>query len=376
MKRISIPLVAVLLVVTAGCGAVRDDLRHPGGYPGRILDKRTFDASQSKHVQLWRAALMVAIAARIGESVVTAEDADAFARQLSEASREINLAAADAGFPVTDDKGVVHKTCTIGTGLYGTYTSAWDMARTPHDDQKCAGYYVNFESHMARIEERVIRAMLTSLPTEKARKFLGDISKGDALSAMWSLARSLGDVAVAFHRGAGVYRSGTESMAASLKQCGTDDRSYRGSAPRTFDERTATVFAAARCMGLSRHDLFDGEAMEGDEFPVRMQPAAFHAMFRIARTACLRLPSVSTGDQEYLAKSREMRTGACSAVSFRPQMEPELFARPEPVAVPQVAAPPAPPVPAPPLPVAPSIPAIGPAPAERLVPPVPAAPNS
>lgn len=322
MKRLVGACAALCLLMASGCGAVRHDLRHPGGYPGKLLDQRTFDASRSKHIQLWRATLMVAVAARIGESSVDPQDADAFARQLAEASREINFAAADAGFPVREANGLIRKTCIIDRGFESAADAGWTLDETPADDENCSGYFVNFENHMARIESRVIRAMLTSLPTDKARKFLSDVSKGDALSAMWSLTKTFRDLASAFHRGAGVYRSGTEAMAASMLQSCGHDLSYSGERIGSFNEERDTVRAAAQCLGLSQTELFDGDTVGGERFPVRLRPAAFHAMFRIARAACVRLPTISTTDSKYIEESKAMRLQSCGALAFQPQAEP------------------------------------------------------
>lgn len=259
---------------------------------------------------------MIAIAAQIGEQTVQTEDADAFARQLAEASREVNYAAADAGFGVTTGTGTI-PTCTIDRGVRPRATPS---PYTADDLGACAGYYVNFESHLIHIEGRVIRAMLTSLPTDKARKFLEKLSGGDVLSALWALTRTFGDLALAFHTGAGVYRAGTENLAAVTSQC-YGDPSY---SPRTapFDEEWETVLVAAQCLGLSRADLFDGDSITAGRLPVKLPPKAFHAMFRIARAACVGLPLENSTDESFVIESRKNRQQSCSLVRFAPQTRP------------------------------------------------------
>ncbi len=288
-----------------------------------MLDERTFDASHSKQLQLFRATLMIAIAAQIGERSVETADADAFARQLAEASREVNYAAVDAGFGVPGQGDTIIPTCKIGRGFISAASEGWDErgAYAADDTTVCSGYYVNFESHIARIEGRVIRAMLTSLPTEKARKFLEKLSDGNVLSALWSLTQTFGDLAVAFHSGAGVYRAGTENLAALTQGC-YGDPSYPGEKPAGYDEEWHTVVVASRCLGLSRKDLFDGDAAGASALPVKLPPTAFHALFRIARTACVDLPLENSTQIDPVNVSRSNRQIACGMVQFAPQRRP------------------------------------------------------
>lgn len=318
-RRLAAAVLAGSLVFNAGCGAIRNDLRHPGGYPGRQMDKRTFDASQSKQLQLLRATLVIAIAARIGEQSVSPEDADVFARQLAEAAREVNYAAADAGFGDGDNP-----TCAIGSGFSDANSPGWGVRSDyePDNVEECAGYYVNFESHVTRIEGRVIRAMLTSLPTDKARAFLNDLGKGDMLSALWRLSQSFTDLASAFHNAAGVYRSGTETMAALMDKPCVGDPSYAGPTPAGFDEEWGTVLHAAQCLGLSRSNLFDADTAMADSFPVKLPPRGFHALFRIARTACVALPLQNSTEFDFVVQSRRDRQKSCEIIRFSPQMRP------------------------------------------------------
>lgn len=345
MRKLTASIASVILILNSGCAAIRDELRHPGGWTGAQMDRRTFDASRSRDIQLFRAALIVAIAARIGERSVEPQDADAFAKQLAEAAREVNFAAADAGFggflDRLDESGapVYGITCAVQRGVDARVGSDPIVPRAAYvaEDENCAGYYVNFEATVTRIESRVIRAMLTSLPTDRARDFLDDIAEGSLLTALWSLTQSFDDLAQAFHVGASVYRAGTENMAASTNGCQVDP-SYAGMGLGLGDgyqQEYMTVMHAAACLGLSRASLFDAESSDGDDLPAHLDPSAFHALFRIARTACVQLPLPNTSEIESVMLSRAARRRACGDLSFAPRMRPvEIPADTEPPAEP------------------------------------------
>jgi len=262
----------------------------------------------------------------MGEGSVAPEDADAFAKQLAEASREVNYAAADAGFKTEKSA----KTCTIKSGDYkphdGQSISVNSVeARSFEGGEKgCAGYFVNFESHIPRIESRIVRSMLTALPTDKARTFLEKISGGDLLGSLIALGKSMGDIAGSFHRGAAVYRSGTEIFAASMEKCTKHrDPSY-ASGSQGYDQRWDTVYLAADCLGLSQANLFDSVSVDRTELPRRVDPAAFHALFRIARAACVGLPIEQTASDSN-PTSRKSRATNCNAVVFEPKTQPLNF---------------------------------------------------
>lgn len=330
MKRLTIGLMINVMLLNSGCAALRDELRYPGGVPGRLLDKRTFDSSESKQLQLLRAALAIAIAARIGEGSVATEDADAFARQLAEASNELNYAAVDAGFPVEIDQISYLGPCQVEAGVVRTELPAPAPSPSPTGtssldyralDASCAGFYVNFEAHISKIESRVIRAMLTSLPTDKARDFIDDLAKGDLLSALWSLTGSVGDLAGAFHRGAGVYRAGTENLAASTPACSWEPSSRWRDDDR-YDERFDTVLKASACLGLSSRDLFDSDDISAQALPNRINPLSLIALFRIARASCVNLPLLNTSDEDVRTASLKSRDAACDHLYFDPALRP------------------------------------------------------
>lgn len=292
-----------------------------------MLDKRTFDSSRSKQLQLLRATLALAIAARIGEASVATEDADAFAQQLGEASKELNFAAVDAGYPyfaTTDDGVEKFGTCLIGQP--GEDRIALVSANNTYAmiDAACPGYYANFEANIARIESRIIRAMLTSLPSERAREFLEDLSQGNLLSALWSMSRALGDIAGAFHRGAGVYRAGLENVAASTARCDFD--ASLENRPDEYDQARDTVLVAAACLGVSLDRLFDSEDIEATDLPNKLDPVAFMALFRIVRTSCVALPLKNRPDDpEQTEEARIFRSKSCNLVRFNPKPRPDTI---------------------------------------------------
>lgn len=323
------------LVFTSGCAAIRNELRHPAGQVGKLMDDRTFDASRSKDLQLIRAAMLIAIAARVGAGSVEAEDGGVFAGQLADAATELNYAAADAGFsPIGSDGG----TCTIfdqagnesssnnqaaDNAEDGAADPAWRLV-TADDTDACTGYYVNFESHLQRIEGRVIRAMLTALPTDQAREFLDDISRGDLLSSLWSLLGAAGDLTLAFHRGAGIYRSTTELVAAGMPACYGDPGYPSAVNVGTFNETEHTILHAAACLGLSNQSLFDSDSATAEDFNVKFPVAAFHATLRMARASCVEIAIPNAGgftDEDILTIRKELND-ECQKLVFSPTMRP------------------------------------------------------
>jgi hypothetical protein len=360
MKRTALAALVSASMTVGGCNMVLREVRYPGGYPGYVLDKRTFDASENKSLQLLRASILVAMAARVGESNVDAEDADAFAKQISDAVREVNHAAftlgygdprvpksggetkltlADgAGHELTQEEAAKrderknHACSTLGIRL----TDASD-ATTPRflpsagatqlrqamaeaDYGKCGDYYVNFEASISRIEARVIRAMLTALSTDQARKFLDKVGEGDVLGALVSLLKFGGSMAGSFHRGAGVYRSGVESLVAGLDRCDFNRQSFNGAYANLsrFNEWDGHTLQAAACLGLSRDSLFEGEEIAAQELAHRVRPGALHAMLLIARQSCVGLPLANPPTVEELVESRKKRKEACDSIIFDP----------------------------------------------------------
>lgn len=291
MKKPISLLACACLLATTGCGAALKDLRHPGGYPGDVLDRHSFNASGSKQLILLRAAIVLAMAAQIGKETVRGEDADAFARYLAVTADEINFAAADI-YPGADGRAP----CSASAANTAAATT-------------CPGYYANFESGLPRIEQRLVKLTVAALPSDKARKFLDATAGGNVIGAAWNALSGFGKLAQGFHLASGTFRSGTEIVAANA--CGT-----------AFAEATDTVADAVSCLELPTNSLFtptDGP-LPGDG---TVSPSAFDALMRIANASCTALPHLETGaDAATLAAARANRRADCSRLWFAPTERP------------------------------------------------------
>lgn len=296
MRGFMVALVAGLGLLIAGCTPITRELRYPGGYPGYQLDKRTFDASRSKQLQLLRGAIVLAMAARIGEGNVSAEEAEPFAQHLAVAAKEVNFAAGNLPFPG-------NPVCLVKPGQAAADAAAADVG--------CNGYPVNFEADISRVESRIVRAMIAALPTDHVKSFLEDLSRGNALSATFGAARALGDAAGSFHRAAGTHRSGLEIVALQRGDCGAADARI-------------TVTAALGCLGVPPDELFFNN-LKGTTAPFAgdVDPAAFHALMRIVRTACVGLPLTNELQTPDLLKIRAARRETCRTIVFTPVKRPE-----------------------------------------------------
>ena len=332
-KRISASL--LIIAMTTGCGPILRDVRHPGGYPGYLLDKRTFDASRSKQLQLFRAALIMAMAARMGTATIRdGKDADAFVDYLAAAADEINYAGASL-YPVDGQLP-----CKVKGA--NPYISPVDGLPTlpPANYVACTGgYYSLFESDVPMMEARISRLMLAALPEERVRSFLQDSAKGNVLSAGLNAIRAVSEAAGGLHRATGVYRTGMEVEAANMTTC----KPKSGQPINTLGANTAlaskdaieaqehsTVWDAVECMGLSHDDLFSSpDEAKGTELGKTVSVSSFDAIMHIARTACKRLqintdmepmdPKLTASE---IAGRVTVRDDQCRHIVFRPQARP------------------------------------------------------
>lgn len=290
MRTVTIAMLAAVSLLLAGCTAITRDLRYPGGYPGSELDKRTFDASRSKQLQLFRGLIVLAMAARIGEANVSTEEAEPFAQHLATAAKEINLAAGNLPF-----EG--NPVCYVGVDQAAAQALA--------AEQTCSGYPVNFEVDVSRVEARVVRAMIAALPTERVKSFLEDVSKGNLLSAALGAARAFGNAAGSFHRAAGVHRSALEIVGVQL--CGL------------AEDAVNVTQAYEECLGIPADELFFNARKTGREpYGGTVRPAAFHALMRVVRSACVGLPLSNELTEEDLTKVRDARRQTCAGMKFEP----------------------------------------------------------
>lgn len=288
--RKGICLAAMIALLATGCTPIREELQYPNGYTGYVLDQHSFNAAYSKHLQLLRAAIILAMASRIAMATVRdGHDADAFADYLAAASNELNYAAADV----------------YGAGGVKSCAAAADAPAGG-----CQAYYANFESDLPLLEARIIRVMVSSLPEAQAKKFLADVQKGNAIGAALTAIRTVYQSAVGLDRAAGVYRSGLELTAASVN-C------VPGA---TFDAKTETVLAAATCLGLPANklthitaSLSERSTQDADnEFPLG-------AVMLIAETSCVHLPLTTDGSAPGQV---DRRNADCKLVKFSPQFRP------------------------------------------------------
>ena len=295
MKHLLSASAALSLLLSSACTPVLKEVRYPGGYPGYLLDKRTFDASGSKELVLLRATIILAMAADMGRTTVSGQDADGFAQLLAGGVQEINYAAAD---------------------VFGSTTQAClasDPSTPPQDDQGCRGFHENFESNLPQIESRIIKVMLAALPTDKARKFLDDVAKGNVLGAAWKALGTAGSLAGGLHVASARYRSGLEIVAGSLASCPGGG---------TFKANGGTVVDAAKCLGLSENDLFDNpdEADREDLRVAKISMRAFLMLMRGIAADCVSLDFSGTGED--IEAKQAARAKSCNSIGFAPNPRP------------------------------------------------------
>lgn len=285
MRRFVGAVVAASML--SGCTVLTREVRYPGGFTGHIMDQRTFNASQSKQAQLFRMALMIAIGTRMASLTIhDAEDAAAFRRYLASASKELNYTAANI-YPA-DSK----KPCRLAD------------AATASAAEDCQGFLVNFEADMPLLESRVVRLIVAALPEQQARRFLASVQSGNLLGAAWDAFKLVSKTAGSLRRGAAVYRTGLEALAAS-GVCRTE-----GGYVEDAKEAKSTVLAATHCLGLPQDTFSAKDEIEPEAFQGRPMPGAIHAVMRIARTDCLRLPQSVDADSG---------SDLCNAIGFAPK---------------------------------------------------------
>jgi hypothetical protein len=280
-------LATMIALLGTACAPIREELQYPNGYTGYVLDQHSFVAAYSRHLQLLRATIILAMASRLATATVRdGHDADAFADYLAAASNELNYAAAD---------------------IYGAEDGKACGIPADAKDGPCKVYYANFESDLPLLEARIIRVMVSSLPEARAKQFLTDVSKGNALGAALTAIRTVYQSAVGLDRAAGVYRSGLE-LTASDVNCVSG----------TFDPKIDTVLAAARCLGLPQDKLthvsasLEERSGADGQFPLG-------ALMLIAETSCAHLPITTDGSAPGQV---DRRNADCDLVTFKPKIRP------------------------------------------------------
>lgn len=274
----------------------------------------------------------MAMAARMGTATIRdGKDADAFVDYLAAATDEINYAGAslysvDGQLP-----------CKVkGENPYLTMiNNRLTPTPAPADYVACAGgYYSLFESDVPMMEARISRLMLAALPEERVRSFLEDSAKGNVLAAGLNAIRAVSEAAGGLHRATGVYRTGMEMVAANMTKCKSKSGRPGGTAlasQAAIDaQERSTVWDAVGCMGLSHDDLFSSpDEAKGLELGKNVSPDSFHAILRVARTACKRLQintdmgtMGTTATAPEIAARVSVRDGQCGHIVFEPAPRP------------------------------------------------------
>ncbi|NMN05586.1 MULTISPECIES: hypothetical protein [unclassified Novosphingobium] len=293
---------------------VLDDLHGNGGYPAKALDRHSFRARDNKQLVLLRAAIVLAMAARMGQSTVRVEDADAFANYLASAAREIDFAAANlyqAPAAANTPCHVVGPAASAAKAVAGGGAAAADaVVNDVANLQACTGYATNFESELPLVEASLIKVVVAALPADRARAFLTAVANGDVVGAAFKALKALKSLAVGLHYANGSFRSGLEAVAI---QKGCEDSASK---PMTVERAVS-----AECLNIDTKSLFDST----DRGPLgigAVDPTAFDALFRIANNACSGLPLLTSTQGSDEKTRRQARDAACGTLWFRPQARP------------------------------------------------------
>jgi hypothetical protein len=292
------------------------DVRYPGGYPGYLLDRHSYNASSSKELILLRATIILAMAARMGQATVRGEDSNAFSQYLASSAREINYAAADI-YPVD---GLTNAPCEVKRApTQASSDQSPPPPPGPPATQKledCTAYRSNFESELPLLEAQLVKTVVAALPADKAREFLSAVTKGDIMGAAFKALGTFKTVAAGLHYANGSYRSGLEIVALQDSDCS-----------KIFSElqeaNKFTVKTAETCLKLPTENIF---ARTDKAVPKvgSVDSSAFRALMLIANSACTALPYIAdlskTGSDDL--EGMQERQKACGAIWFQPKGRP------------------------------------------------------
>ena len=293
-----------MLALLSGCAVPLNELRHSGGYPGKLMDKRLFDASGSKQLQLLRSTIIIALASRVGLATVKdGKEADAFLDYIVSATREVNYLAAHI-YDVKDSNGqVLTDRCTT----------------IPTAAQTCNAHAALFEADVPQMEYKIVRLVVAALPQRQAADFLKAASSGDMLSAAWKFLRLVSASLDGAHRGAAAYRSTQEILALAL----ANDQDAAGNSKCKNNARPDsinTVEDAVSCLGLSPTNIFKNPG-EVTNWPKSVPANAFDALFGMMRISCGLLPMDLTLDGTNKADGTTIltnRRNLCLSLKFQP----------------------------------------------------------
>lgn len=375
------------------CTLPRMELRHSGGYPGSVLDRHFFNASGSKELQLFRMTILVALASRVSvASIRDGQEAEAYIRYLQNATNEINYLAAHlygaqstAGARLIACRLPMERNATLvgvfnqipapvvppslptGGAAASPVTEAAAAATVPMPADRsplpsvppsvntppaaaaaaaaaagtpavepCATYEALFESEMPDLEYKVARLLLASLPQEQASELAGAIRSGNLFTVAWRLLRLAAASVDGMHRGAAVYRTAQEVLAAAVLEDAATAPRWEGCAMdltrqpddrrteiervrRPEDVRLPSVEYSSGCLGRSLLYLFDDRARANVTLPYHVRPYSFQTLFAVIYTSCRMLPRVIP-EENSPAREIPDRSAACGRMVFSPQL--------------------------------------------------------
>jgi hypothetical protein len=303
---------ALALTSLGGCTVIDAEVRHSGGYPGRLLDKRLFDASASKQLQLLRAAMVVAMVARAGTVYAhEGKESDAYVTAIVDAADEINVLAGHLKPVFGHESQTACELSRRGSGT-GVADSIVPNRPTPvgialesDEAADCFTYPVNFESDLPIVEKKVFRLTVLALPQNQARKFLQSAGGGNVMSAAWSAAKLAFSAANGLHSAAAVNRSTIEVLAAQAGcpqgSCETID-----SAATWVFKNSGSAFSTELANPLAK-DVND-----------KLMQAVMRNIYDSCRSVSLDYDE-STGSAELIA-AHNARVDACGTVRYQPRL--------------------------------------------------------
>lgn len=315
MRLTFLTLLLSASLTISGCSYVARDLRHPGGAVGGVLDRRMFDASGSKDLVLLRSSILIAMVARAGTVYSRDQkDSEAYVNYIVSAADEINILAGHIRSSAGASSGFA---CGLPTLASERMTAAAVAALPPAADDPadipadrpdaggCYTYQANFESDVPMIERRLFRLAMAALPQEQAKKFLDQVTEGDAVGAAMAAFSFSVKALDGLHSGAAVHRSGIEMVA----------RQYRGCPEKPLP----TVYDAAVCMGLPTDELFVGKHDRREDYLPQVGDATFHSLMRNIRDSCRMIPLGIDEPNADLNDERNRRIQKCNSIQFMPK---------------------------------------------------------
>jgi hypothetical protein len=349
MRLAKIAAAAALLSLTSGCTMITSDLRQSGGFAGRVLDRRMFDASSSKRLQLLRMTMIVALASRVAQaSIRDGREAEAFVDYLSNAVEEVNFLAghlygqaaraprnAVGDLPPRAGRDRGHTCDDLRSPQPApdepAAAAAAGQPAPPHTETatpgqpappapRCDTYSALFEADMPMLEYKVFRLVVAALPQREAQRFVNAARTGNPLAAAWRFLQLAAIAADGFHRGAAVYRSSQEILAIAVVAA-ANDTAPRCAVPlpgRALNDRIQTVEHAVACLGLAPNRVFSRPNGHLLRLPQDFGEDPFQALFEIIRTSCATLPlPIDITDDDAKLNARRV---ACANLSYDPQL--------------------------------------------------------